>query len=69
MILAEETTKYLGDNEGVLNVQLMMKRGYFAPSPNTTKSHVTTTSANGNKREHTTKAPRDQLPTAPPAMQ
>ena len=25
MILAEETTKYLGDNEGVLNVQLMMK--------------------------------------------
>ena len=25
MILAEETTKYLGDNEGVLNMQLMMK--------------------------------------------
>ena len=25
MILAEETTKYLGDNEGVLNIQLMMK--------------------------------------------
>ena len=25
MILAEETTKYLGDNEGVLKVQLMMK--------------------------------------------
>ena len=25
MILAEETTKYLGDNEGVLNVQLMTK--------------------------------------------
>ena len=25
MILAEETTKYLGDNEGVLNVQPMMK--------------------------------------------
>ena len=25
MIFAEETTKYLGDNEGVLNVQLMMK--------------------------------------------
>ena len=25
MILAEETIKYLGDNEGVLNVQLMMK--------------------------------------------
>ena len=25
MILAKETTKYLGDNEGVLNVQLMMK--------------------------------------------
>ena len=25
MILAEETTKYLGDNEGVLNVQVMMK--------------------------------------------
>ena len=25
MILAEETTKFLGDNEGVLNVQLMMK--------------------------------------------
>ena len=25
MILAEETTKYPGDNEGVLNVQLMMK--------------------------------------------
>ena len=25
MILAEETTKHLGDNEGVLNVQLMMK--------------------------------------------
>ena len=25
MILAEETTKYLADNEGVLNVQLMMK--------------------------------------------
>ena len=25
MILAEETTKYLGDNEGVLYVQLMMK--------------------------------------------
>ena len=25
MILAQETTKYLGDNEGVLNVQLMMK--------------------------------------------
>ena len=25
MILAEETTKYLGDNEGVSNVQLMMK--------------------------------------------
>ena len=25
MILAEETTKYLEDNEGVLNVQLMMK--------------------------------------------
>ena len=25
MILAEETTKYLGDNKGVLNVQLMMK--------------------------------------------
>ena len=25
MILAEETTKYLGGNEGVLNVQLMMK--------------------------------------------
>ena len=25
MILAEESTKYLGDNEGVLNVQLMMK--------------------------------------------
>ena len=25
IILAEETTKYLGDNEGVLNVQLMMK--------------------------------------------
>ena len=25
MILAEETTKYLGDNEGLLNVQLMMK--------------------------------------------
>ena len=25
MILAEETTKYLGDNEGILNVQLMMK--------------------------------------------
>ena len=25
MILAEETAKYLGDNEGVLNVQLMMK--------------------------------------------
>ena len=25
MILAEETTKYLRDNEGVLNVQLMMK--------------------------------------------
>ena len=25
MILAEETTKYLGDNEGVLNVQLMMR--------------------------------------------
>ena len=24
MILAEETTKYLGDNEGVLNVQMMM---------------------------------------------
>ena len=25
VILAEEITKYLGDNEGVLNVQLMMK--------------------------------------------
>ena len=25
MILAKETTKYLGDNEGILNVQLMMK--------------------------------------------
>ena len=25
MILAEETTKYLGDNEGVLNVRLMIK--------------------------------------------
>ena len=25
MILTEKTTKYLGDNEGVLNVQLMMK--------------------------------------------
>ena len=25
MILAKETTKYLGDNEGVLNIQLMMK--------------------------------------------
>ena len=25
IILAEETTKYLGDNEGVLNMQLMMK--------------------------------------------
>ena len=25
MILAEETTKYLGDNEGVLNIQLMTK--------------------------------------------
>ena len=25
MTLAEETTKYLGDNEGILNVQLMMK--------------------------------------------
>ena len=25
MILADETTKYLGDNKGVLNVQLMMK--------------------------------------------
>ena len=25
MILAEETTKYLGDNEGVLNIQVMMK--------------------------------------------
>ena len=25
MILAEETTKYLGDNEGVLNIQLIMK--------------------------------------------
>ena len=25
MILAEETTKYFGDNEGVLNIQLMMK--------------------------------------------
>ena len=25
MILAEETTEHLGDNEGVLNVQLMMK--------------------------------------------
>ena len=25
MILAEKTTKYLGDNEGVLNMQLMMK--------------------------------------------
>ena len=25
MILAEETTKYLGDNEGILNIQLMMK--------------------------------------------
>ena len=25
MILAEETAKYLGDNEGVLNMQLMMK--------------------------------------------
>ena len=25
MILAKETTKYLGDNEGILNIQLMMK--------------------------------------------
>ena len=30
---------------------------------------ISTISANDNKQEHTTKAPRDQPPTAPPATQ
>ena len=41
--------------------------GIFCSQPQYNESHVTTTSANGNTQEHTTKAPKDQSPHAPPA--
>ena len=50
------------------NPQFLQGSGIFAPSPDTTKGHVTSPHSSYQVR-HTLKTPRDQSPPAPPATQ
>ena len=49
------------------NPKFLQGSGIFAPSPDTTKGHVTSPTPIVTSMTHTLMAPRDQLPPAPPA--
>ena len=53
-------------NSPITNPKFLKGSGIFAPSPDTTKGHVTSLMLIITSTTHKLKAPRDQLPPAPP---